>query len=483
MLAVDEIRFDGWTLHRRAGELVCDGRSIRLQSQPLRILEELLAHPGELVTREELIAKLWPQGVVDFDTALNSAMRRLRTALDDHAETPRYIETIPRRGYRFVGKLDAPQAAAAAISPPAVSHRPWLLAAMALLVAAAIAFSLGLDPRSTGASQDSANPQAQELYLRAGHFLQRRGQGDLERARRYFEDSLALDPEFAEAWSGLASAYWISTAEGELPSDAGLTRVREAAEQAIKLDATLAEAHVRLANYWRASGDPRRADGHLQTAMTLEPDSALVLGMYASLIAAEGRFAEAAAAQRRGLEIDPLSHASRYNLAVFLYYAGQVAEAEQELIKLRELNPAPQRSPEMHGILLLTSGRYEEALALIADWPDGPDRYFVSAIALDRLGRRAEAEDALRRLVESGGVSERFRIAEVYAERGDADRAFEWLQAGEAQLRGNWRGATRRPLWMLEHSPFLRPLQEDARWEPWYAAAQRPRRQAAAGQH
>jgi TolB-like protein/DNA-binding winged helix-turn-helix (wHTH) protein/Tfp pilus assembly protein PilF len=111
-----EYRFDGWTLNTQSGELLKDGRRIRLQSQPLFILEELLTHPGRLVTRAELITRLWPKGVVDFDTALNSAVRRLRGALGDHAETPRYIETVPRRGYRFIGTLD----------PPVAGHTPML---------------------------------------------------------------------------------------------------------------------------------------------------------------------------------------------------------------------------------------------------------------------------------------------------------------------------------------------------------------------
>ncbi|MGL6222540.1 MAG: winged helix-turn-helix domain-containing protein, partial [Steroidobacteraceae bacterium] len=103
----DQIRFDGWTLLRSTGELSRGDVRTRLQVQPLQVLEELLAHPGELVPREQMIARLWPSGVVvDFDTALNSAVRRLRTALDDHAEHPRYIETLPRRGYRFIGRLD-----------------------------------------------------------------------------------------------------------------------------------------------------------------------------------------------------------------------------------------------------------------------------------------------------------------------------------------------------------------------------------------
>jgi DNA-binding winged helix-turn-helix (wHTH) protein/tetratricopeptide (TPR) repeat protein len=111
------ISFDGWVLHVDVGDLVRDGRKTRLQQLPLRVLEELLARPGELVTREHLIARLWPKGVVDFDTGLNTAVRKLRTALGDVAEVPRYIETIPRKGYRFIAAIDAP-ADGVALTPP-----------------------------------------------------------------------------------------------------------------------------------------------------------------------------------------------------------------------------------------------------------------------------------------------------------------------------------------------------------------------------
>jgi TolB-like protein/DNA-binding winged helix-turn-helix (wHTH) protein/Tfp pilus assembly protein PilF len=99
------IRFDGWKVDFSSGEISKDGATHRLQDQPLQILDELVKQPGEVVTREQLIARLWPTGVVEFDTGLNSAIRKLRSALGDDAETPRYIETLPRRGYRFIGKL------------------------------------------------------------------------------------------------------------------------------------------------------------------------------------------------------------------------------------------------------------------------------------------------------------------------------------------------------------------------------------------
>lgn len=124
------ISFDGWALRADIGELTKGDRKIRLQQLPLVVLEELLAHPGELVTREQLIARMWPKGVVDFDTGLNTAVRKLRVALEDAGEVPRYIETLPRKGYRFIGAIEpaadvvvqpAPVAVAPAAATPAAS--------------------------------------------------------------------------------------------------------------------------------------------------------------------------------------------------------------------------------------------------------------------------------------------------------------------------------------------------------------------------
>ena len=101
-----DIAFDGWVLRPTTGELFRDGACLRLQERSLQILTLLLSQPGQLVTREELIAHLWPKGVVDYDTGINTAMRKLRIALNDDPDAPRYIETVPRKGYRFIGKIE-----------------------------------------------------------------------------------------------------------------------------------------------------------------------------------------------------------------------------------------------------------------------------------------------------------------------------------------------------------------------------------------
>jgi TolB-like protein/DNA-binding winged helix-turn-helix (wHTH) protein len=103
-------RFDGWTLWCAPLELYRGDRPVRIQEQPLQILETLVQRPGELVTREELIARLWPDSVVDFDAGLNTAVRKLRAALADDADAPKYLERVPRQGYRFIGTIERPAA-------------------------------------------------------------------------------------------------------------------------------------------------------------------------------------------------------------------------------------------------------------------------------------------------------------------------------------------------------------------------------------
>src|ERR1700733_8076734 len=110
------LRFGLFELNTGSRALHKQGRRVRLQEQPLRILETLLERPGELVTRQELITRLWPSDVhVDFEIGLNGAIKRLRLALDDSSDNPIFIETVSKQGYRFlapVQKVVAPEAPA-----------------------------------------------------------------------------------------------------------------------------------------------------------------------------------------------------------------------------------------------------------------------------------------------------------------------------------------------------------------------------------
>ena len=113
------IRIGAFELDPSTGELTRDGRKTQLTVQLLQVLLALLENPGELVTREELVRRLWPEGTfVDFDHSLNKAVNKLRDALGDSADTPSYIQTFPRRGYRLIAPVEKPVEEPSEVSPP-----------------------------------------------------------------------------------------------------------------------------------------------------------------------------------------------------------------------------------------------------------------------------------------------------------------------------------------------------------------------------
>lgn len=162
------IRFGVFELDPASGELRRSGVRIRVQDQPLRILLELLARPNEVVTREELRVRIWPETFVDYDSALNTAVKKLRDALGDSAEAPRYIETIPKHGYRFVAPVEAVEALDAVqrngIEPVAVpapvtmaqkAVRPWVKVSVAAIAIAVLAVVLFFVFDTRGADMES----------------------------------------------------------------------------------------------------------------------------------------------------------------------------------------------------------------------------------------------------------------------------------------------------------------------------------------
>jgi TolB-like protein/DNA-binding winged helix-turn-helix (wHTH) protein/Tfp pilus assembly protein PilF len=175
------VRFGVFELDRRSGELRRRGVRVRVQEQPLRVLDALLNEPGEPVTREALRQRLWPDDTfVDFDNGLNRAINRLRAALGDEADNPRFIETLERRGYRFiapVGQVDASSAATAPSVPETTpsateatprmgpGRRRTIRVAGALASAALLALSISLMPVLRRKADAPAHPPIRSLAV------------------------------------------------------------------------------------------------------------------------------------------------------------------------------------------------------------------------------------------------------------------------------------------------------------------------------
>ncbi len=117
-----KVRFGTYVLDRRTSELYKSGKKLKLQGHPIAVLSLLLENPGQLVSREEIRQHLWPEDTfVDFEHSLNTHIKKLRQVLDDNAEAPRYIETLPRRGYRFIAHVEAVSYGAAVVALAAIA--------------------------------------------------------------------------------------------------------------------------------------------------------------------------------------------------------------------------------------------------------------------------------------------------------------------------------------------------------------------------
>ena len=157
------IRFGAFELDLQAGVLRKNGIRIRCQEQPLQVLAALAERPGELVTREELRRRVWPEDTfVDFDHALNTAIKKIRAALNDDADSPRYIETVPRRGYRLMAPVEQELASPPAVTLPvrAKYRRLLPITAIAVIILAILGFTWKLAPWHGDAS---TSPQFQRL--------------------------------------------------------------------------------------------------------------------------------------------------------------------------------------------------------------------------------------------------------------------------------------------------------------------------------
>jgi Tfp pilus assembly protein PilF len=311
--------------------------------------------------------------------------------------------------------------------------------------------------------------------LQGRYLFDRRSSGDLLQAKSHFEKAVQADPNYARAWAALAGVYFVARYESvELPN--AIQNWGDAAERAVTLAPDLAEAHLRAAQYYMHGKDSSQAQTHFARAQALDPNDPLVLGMSMTHAVSAGRMEEAVEIQKRVVAIDPLSATNRGNLGGLLMMTGHLPEAQAELERALELSPTlPSTRANIADVLIL-QGRPDEALKAIARLPEGYARDQRFTLAYFARGDESEGDAMLARLIALAekpdtDATVAVAIAEVYASRNDAERAFKWLET--ARLRSQtYPGVL--PGWAmhenLEISPYLKPLHADPRWEALLAA-------------
>lgn len=626
-------RFGPYELRTRTRELYKQGTKLKLRPQPYRVLKVLLERAGDVVSREELHDLLWPaETFVDFEQGLNTSIKVLRAVLSDSAGEPRYIETLPKLGYRIIVSVDvdveeptplrdsAALARAAAVESPvdpknppdfaphALSLRRWpvFVGISVVLITAALTgyfqwarsrsapppaggrtmlavlpfdnltgdpsqdyFSDGLteemiaqlgrlDPQHLGviartsvmhykntseqleqigrdlgvqyvlegsvrrdsdkvrisaqliqvkdqshvwARQydrelnnlltlegeiareiaggiqltlgnanhiDSARYQvslspnsyeAYDLYLRGLYFWNKRTAPDFERAIEYFQHATEKDPNYAQAYTGLADSYVLMAGYSDVPPKEFMPKARAAALRAVELDDTLAEAHVSLAVIAQDyDWDWPTVEKEYRRAIELNPNYPTAHQWYAESLALQGRFDEAFVEIERARQLDPLSLIIGSDYAVILYFSRQYDRAIEQFRSVLDREP---RFPRAHMVAYayVEKGMYAEALADIQNWRrlgDGPQSMLLAYVS-GRAGQQAEARQALRDLqLKPGEKSYAFSIAVAYLGIGDNEKAIKWLQ----------KSYTERTITIaLRVDPSFDPLRSDPRFQ------------------
>jgi DNA-binding winged helix-turn-helix (wHTH) protein/tetratricopeptide (TPR) repeat protein len=430
--AETDLQFDGWTVNRVSGEIRREGRAARLPQQPLRILVELFDHAGEIVTRERLVKALWPAGVVDFDNGLNVAMRKLRVALDDVGEVPRYIETLPRVGYRFIGKRGTPP-----IVLPTKSARQRagiaLLAGLAALVGAVVlGWWIGVERPGTASKRPVHLPsvRAQELYLEGLSLRSRRDIETGEMTRTKFEAALREDPQYAQAWAALGESISAGVVRQLIPPAEGVPRARAAAQRAIALDDNLVEGHYLLGQiYMDHDKDFVAAKREYERALAINDKAARLYHHYGMLEGQLGHIEQALTYLRRARELEPMTLLYAANYGVLLYEARRYDEAIAFVRPLVEANPQFDQARGLLARAMMATGDFEGAQAqLLGRHQLGLNQADLGMLYA-RTGRREDALREIERLEQRGreGYGVAYDQALIYTALGELDQGCDKL--------------------------------------------------------
>lgn len=392
-----------WQVEPRRNRLSRGTRVEQLEPQMMEVLLCLAERPGEVLSREEIPTQAW-EGRSVSDENLSVAIHGLRKAMGDQARAPRYIETIPRVGYRLITEVSTPvstppsqtepegalansgRAAAddAEGRNPKTSGPSWrtdrgvvsvglsLLALGALVAFGVLQKFKGRDgsafpasaPESVLDSSRPARPLSEEARreFELGYFhIMRLTPQDVKKAREHFGRCLELDPGFASAWAGLSAALLRSAPEdiGVPPGDR-LDRAREAAERSVELRPTLAAAQVAMARiHFYLDWHPKAAEDCLRRALELDPRDFHGYQLNAVVQLALGRPDSAETAARRAVELDPAAPARYVDLAGLLMLTGNFEASVLELKAALELDPRLAEARLLIPFVHLLAGRHD----------------------------------------------------------------------------------------------------------------------------
>jgi serine/threonine protein kinase/TolB-like protein len=301
----------------------------------------------------------------------------------------------------------------------------------------------------------TSNPEAHNQYLLGRQFFERGTLDGFRRAAQAYRKAVELDPGYAGAYAGLAIVEsFVADPSGDA---AGQQQALAAADKAVELapdeaDAYAVRGYMRLRRTWDWSG--ARAD--FEKALTYDSTNSALQWLYAALLADFGRLPESIAVAKKATELDPLSASAWLALSGSLAKNRQFAAAHEAIRRALEIAPESPIVLGRLGALQLGEGNATEALTTFRQVSDKEVRLWGVARAEHTLGHAKESQQALDQFIANGGQAKAYNIAELYAWRGEKDKAFEWLDRAYQQRSSDLYG--------FRNDPVIASLRGDARF-------------------
>ena len=458
------VRFGLFEVDQAAGELCRNGRKIRLPEQPLQILQILLERPGEVVSRDELRERIWPSDTfVDFDHGINNAIKRLREALGDTAETPHYVETLPRRGYRFIAELECAEKQfhslvvlplenlsrdpeqeyfADGLTEALITNLAKISALRVISRTTAMHYKGTRQPLPVIARELGVNAVIEGTVMRSAErvrisvqLIDARSDTHLwaESYERDLRDVLRLHAEVARA---IANEIQIKLTPAEAMQ---LTPLRP-------VDPEIYDAYLRGRYYFnkRSPADLKKSIGYFQQAVEMDTayapayaglaDATSRLGFWGCATSEEGCARAKSAAQKAVSLDDNLGDAHAALAFAMLHYDFAFDDAEHEARRATQLDPHSPVAAQTYACCLAAQGRMEQSIAeilralqldplsLVLYWTAGA--FMVQA----RQYERAIAQSRTGLELDSAFPPPHWTIALALTEMGDYRAAIEEAQ-------------------------------------------------------
>ena len=303
------------------------------------------------------------------------------------------------------------------------------------------------------------NPEAHQAYLRGRFFWDKLNTKDIRTAIGYFEQAIAIEPDYAEAYEGLAHCYAQIPVFTDTPAPEVIPKIRDAASKALSLDSSLGEAHLDLAMAFDYDFDWDQAEKEFKNGMDLNPGDAVAHRLYSVHLITTGQLNEALKEEKIALDLDPVSPFMAQGMGRSLFFARRYDEAIEQYRKALMLDPNFRLAHWGLGTTYIVNGMYPQGLAELLE----ASRLSDDSSAAGRLGyayavtgNTAAAQKILADLEHSKGGSIRSRdIARIYLGLGDKSRAFEWLG----------KSVDRKVAYLyLKADPVYDPLRADRRF-------------------